>query len=95
VKFLVFEFWFHQETGFEASERNKDASHAPTVRKLTIDFLHKNVWLLSWRALPQIGFLKQKRERSRGEREKRKRRKGRERRKGEEAPANSPLEWPE
>ena len=26
---LVFAFWPHQKTGFEASERNKDASHAP------------------------------------------------------------------
>jgi hypothetical protein len=55
-----------------------------------------SVWLLSWRALPQIGF-ENKTER-RGERreegEKRKRRNGRERRKGEEASANSLPEWP-
>jgi hypothetical protein len=31
---LVFAFWHRQKTGFEASERNKDASHAPTARKL-------------------------------------------------------------
>jgi hypothetical protein len=36
------------------------------------------MWLLSWRALPQIGFWKQNGERVREEREKRKRRKGRE-----------------
>ena len=37
---LVFAFWHRQKTGFEASERNKDASHAPTARKLTIDAPH-------------------------------------------------------
>jgi hypothetical protein len=30
----------HQKTGFEASGRNKDASHAPTARKLTLDAPH-------------------------------------------------------
>jgi hypothetical protein len=36
---LVFAFWHchRQKTGFEASERNKDASHAPTARKLILD----------------------------------------------------------
>jgi hypothetical protein len=34
---LVFAFWHRQKTGFEASERNKDAPHAPTARKLTLD----------------------------------------------------------
>jgi hypothetical protein len=37
---LVFAFWHHQKTGFEASERNKDASHAPIALKLTLDVLH-------------------------------------------------------
>ena len=37
---LVFAFWHRQKTGFEASERNKDASHAPTARKLILDALH-------------------------------------------------------
>ena len=37
---LVFAFWPHQKTSFEASERNKDASHAPTARKLTLDAPH-------------------------------------------------------
>jgi hypothetical protein len=37
---LIFAFWHHQKTGFEASERNKDASHAPTARKLTVDAFH-------------------------------------------------------
>ena len=39
-KLLVFAFWPHQKTGFEASERNKDASHAPTARKLILDAVH-------------------------------------------------------
>ena len=37
---LAFAFWPHQKTGFEASERNKDASHPPTARKLTLDAFH-------------------------------------------------------
>ena len=92
---LVFAFWPRQKTGFEASERNKDASHAPTARKLTLDALHTiRVAAFLARASPNR-FLKTKRgEEERGEREK-KNRKGEERRKGEEAPANSPPEWPE
>ena len=38
---LVFSFWSHGETGFKAaSERNKDALHARTDRKLTLDAAH-------------------------------------------------------
>ena len=37
---LVFSFWPHQKTGFEASERNKDASYAPTAQKLILDAPH-------------------------------------------------------
>jgi hypothetical protein len=89
---LVFAFWPHQKTGFEASERNKDATHAPTASKLTPDALH-TIRVASFLArASSIRFLKTKRgEEERGEREKKKRkRKGRERRKGEQAPANSP-----
>ena len=90
---LVFAFWPRQKTGFEASERNKDSSHAPTARKLTLDALHTiRVAAFLARASPNR-FLKTKRgeeERGGERRGKRKRRKGGERRKGEEAPANSP-----
>jgi hypothetical protein len=34
---LIFAFWSRQETGFEASGRNKDASHAPGARNLTLN----------------------------------------------------------
>ena len=92
---LVFAFWHRQKTGFEASERNKDASHAPTARKLILDAVHATrVAAFLARASPNR-FFKNKTERGGEEREKRKRRKGRERRKGEEAPANSIPEWPE
>ena len=33
---LILAFWPRQETAFEASERNKEASHAPIARKLTL-----------------------------------------------------------
>jgi hypothetical protein len=80
---LVFAFWHRQKTGFEASERNKDASHAPTARKLILDAAHTTrVAAFLARASPNRFFFKQNGERRRGEeREKRKRRKGRERRK--------------
>jgi hypothetical protein len=39
---LAFAFWPRQEAGFEASERNKDASHAPTAHKLAPDALYAN-----------------------------------------------------
>jgi hypothetical protein len=77
---LVFAFWYHQKTGFEASEHNIDASHAHTARRLTLDALHTiRVAAFLARASPNR-FLKTKRREERGEeREKRKRRKGRER----------------
>ena len=87
---LVFAFWPHQKTDFEAFERNKDSSHAPTAHKLTLDAPHTiRVAAFLARASPNR-FLNTKRgEEERGEREN-KRRNWRERRKGEEAPANSP-----
>ena len=91
---LVFAFWPHQKTGFEASERNKDASHAPTARKLTLDAPHTiRVAAFLARASPNR-FLKTKR-REEERRERKEKKKERERRKGEEAPANSIPEWPE
>ena len=68
-----FSFWPHEKTGFEASERNKDASHAPTARKLTLGALHTiRVAAFLTRASPNR-FLKTKRgEEERGEREKKK-----------------------
>ena len=70
---LVFAFWHRQKTGFEASERNKDASHAPTARKLILDAVHSTrVAAFLARASPNR-FLKTKRgEEERGEREKKK-----------------------
>lgn len=70
---LVFAFWHRQKTGFEASERNKDASHAPTARKLILDALHTiRVAAFLARASPNR-FLKTKLgEEERGEREKKK-----------------------
>ena len=70
---LVFAFWPHQKTGFEASERNKDASHAPTARKLTLDAPHTiRVAAFLARASPNR-FLKTKlAEEERGGREKKK-----------------------
>ena len=74
---LVFAFWPHQKTGFEASERNKDASHAPTARKFTVDVdaphtITIRVAAFLARASPNR-FLKTKRgEEERGEREKKK-----------------------
>ena len=66
---VVFAFWPRQKTGFEASERNKDASHAPTARKLTLDALHTiRVAAFLARTSPNR-FLKTKRgEEDRGER---------------------------
>ena len=43
----------------EASERNKDALHASSARKLTVYDMMSFIpsgWLLSWRTLSQIGF---------------------------------------
>ena len=70
---LVFAFWHRQKTGFEASERNKDASHAPTARKLILDAVHTTrVAAFLARASPNRFFFKQNGERRRGEREKKK-----------------------
>ena len=79
VVFFFFSFWPPQKTGFEASERNKDASHAPTARKLTLGALHTiRVAAFLARASPNR-FLKTKRgEEERGEREKKKKEGGRE-----------------
>jgi hypothetical protein len=95
---LVFAFWPHQKTGFEASERNKDASHAPTARKSQIDPrcppYHPCGCFPGGRFPKPVFENKTGRERRREEGEKRKK-EGREKRKGEEAQANSPPESPE
>ena len=92
---LVFAFWPHQKTGFEASERNKDASHAIAARKLTTGALHTiRVAVFLARASPNLVLETKRREEEKEEREKTKGMKGRERRKGEEAPANSSLNGP-
>ena len=91
---LVFAFWPHQKTGFEASERNKDASHAPTARKLILDALHTiRVAAFLARASPNR-FLKTKRReeerRERKEKEGRGERGEREKRRQQTAPLNGP-----
>ena len=91
---MVFAFWPHQKTGFEASERNKDASHAPTARKLTLDALHTiRVAAFLARASPNR-FLKTKRReeerRERKEKEGRGERGEREKRRQQTAPLNGP-----
>ena len=85
---LFFAFWPHQnqKTGFEASERNKDALHALRARKFTLDAFH-TIHMAAFLARASLNrILKTKRRQEEGresEREERKRRKGRERRKGE------------
>ena len=76
---LVFAFWPRQKTGFEASERNKDASHAPIARKLNLDALH-TIRVAAFLARASSNrFLKTKRgEEEREEREKKKKEGGRE-----------------
>ena len=76
---LVFAFWPHQKTGFEASERNKDASHAPTAYKLTPDGPHTIRVAAFLARAPPNRFLKTKRggEERRERKVKRKRRKRR------------------
>ena len=72
---MVFAFWHRQKTGFEASERNKDASHAPTARKLILDAAHATrVAAFLARASPNrfLFLFKQNGERRTGEREKKK-----------------------
>ena len=66
---LVFAIWPHQKTGFEASERNKDALHALIARKMTLDALHIIcVATFLARASQNRIFLKQNTERRREER---------------------------
>jgi hypothetical protein len=82
---------------FEVSERNKDASHASTAHKLILDALHDN-HMAAVPALPsqnRLSKIKTKRGKEERERENKKKQGGRESRKGEEASANSPPEWPE
>ena len=70
---LVFAFWPHQKTGFEASERNKDASHAPTARKLTLDAPHTiRVAAFLARASPNRFLKTKRREEERRERKEKK-----------------------
>ena len=91
---LIFAFWPRQKTGFEASGRNRDASHASTARKLILDAPRTiRMAAVLARAFPNW-FLETKTERGWEEREKRKRRKE-EKREREKAPANSPPSWPE
>jgi hypothetical protein len=74
---LVFAFWHRQKTGFEASERNKDASHAPTARKLILDAAHTTrVTAFLARASPNR-FLKLKTKRREEEMRERKEKEGR------------------
>ena len=37
---LILPFWPHWKAGFEVSERNKDASHAHTALKLSLNVHH-------------------------------------------------------
>ena len=70
---LVFAFWHRQKTGFEASERNKDASHAPTARKLTLDAPHTiRVAAFLARASPNRFLKTKRREEERRERKEKK-----------------------
>jgi hypothetical protein len=88
---LVFAFWPHQKTGFEAPERNKDASHAPTARKLTLDALH-TICVVAFlaRASPKRFFKTKRREEERGEREKKKK-EGEREEKGRRGASKQPL----
>ena len=70
---LGFAFWPHQKTGFKASERNKDASHALTARKLALDALNTlRVAAFLARASPDRVLETKRRDEERGEREKKK-----------------------
>ena len=76
---LIFAFWPRQKTGFKASERNKDASHAPTARKLNLDALHTiHTATFLARVSPNWVFKTKRRDEERGEREKKKKKGGRE-----------------
>jgi hypothetical protein len=91
---LIFTFWLRQETGFDASERNKDASHAPTARKLTLDALHAIcVAAVLARASPNRVLKTKRREaekRERKEKEGRGARGEREKRRQQTAPHHGP-----
>jgi hypothetical protein len=91
---LIFAFWAHQMTGLEASERNKDASHAPVARKLTPDAPHTiRVAAFLAHAFPNQVFLTKRREKERGERkekEGRGERGEREKRRQQTSPLNGP-----
>jgi hypothetical protein len=79
---LIFALLPRQETGFEASGRNKDASHMPTARKLTLDAL-RTIRLAAVLARPSPNrLLKTKRREE--ERRERKEKEGR-RERGEKA----------
>ena len=72
---LGFAFWPYQKTGFgfDASERNIDASHAPTARKLTLDALHTiRVADFLARSSPNRFLKTKQRDGERGKREKKK-----------------------
>ena len=91
---MVFAFWHRQKTGFEASERNKDASHAPTARKLTLDAPYTiRVAAFLARASPNRFFKTKRREeerRERKEKEGRGERGEREKRRQQTASLNGP-----
>ena len=75
--FVGFAFWPRQKTGFEGPERNKDASHAPTARKLTLDATHTILVATSTflaRVFPKLP-VENKTERGGEEREREKKRK--------------------
>ena len=76
---LVFVFWPHQKTSFEASERNKGASHAPTALKLTLGTFHTTCEAAFLAHASLNWFFKTKQgDEERGEREKKKKEGGRE-----------------
>jgi hypothetical protein len=92
---LFFAFWPHQKTSFDASERNKDASHAPTARKVTLDALH-TIRVAAFLACASSNrFLKTKR-REEERREKREEKEGtrergeKEKKRQQAAPLNGP-----
>ena len=91
---LVFAFWPHQKTDFEAFERNKDASHALTVRKLILYSLRIIRVAAVLACASQNRFLKTKKrggERRRGETENNKKEGGREEKVGSGASKQPPI----
>ena len=83
--------------GFEASERNEDASHARAHSSQVDPWCPRTVRLavVLANSSPKLVLKTKRREEERQEREKIKRRKGGERRKREAAPANSLPSWSE